>query len=147
MMKLGTLIECPGCKYSFEPDIHRKVTCMSSTCGLTFCKECFQDYHENGNCHDKFIANRIKDLEMLPDGKGNNFSIVSQCPKCRIPYIKDEKCDHVICLNPQCGVAFCFSGACVRSPTLEHGNHYHRPQCPFYAYYNGEDDKKKTELP
>lgn len=56
----------------------------------------------------------------------------SQCPGCKLPYLKDDHCDHVVCQNPECKVAFCFPCACLRSPTMEHCNQWHRPQCPNY---------------
>lgn len=56
----------------------------------------------------------------------------SQCPGCKLPYLKDKHCDHVICMNPECKAVFCFPCACFRLPTTEHDNHWHRPQCPHY---------------
>lgn len=129
-------IKCPKCRLEFIPGIERRVTCLNPSCNFAFCKECEQEFHDKGNCQDKFIEERIKDLEALNDPEG-----ISQCPNCRLPYIKDPHCDHVKCLAVDCGIEFCFRGACLRSPTLEHGNHYHRPQCKWYSPYDGHDDK------
>ena len=56
----------------------------------------------------------------------------SQCPGCKLPYLKDKHCDHVVCMNPECQAVFCFPCACFRLPTMEHDIHWHRPQCPHY---------------
>ena len=65
--------------------------------------------------------------------------MLAQCPGCKEPYLKDNSCEHVKCLN--CRTEFCFRCSCIRSPTMSHGAHYHRPQCTFYAEYNGDDDQ------
>ena len=64
------------------------------------------------------------------------------CPYCLAPFIKDEACEHVTCGNTDCAKDFCFKGSCKRSPTLSHGNHYHRPDCEFYSAY--DDSKEKA---
>jgi hypothetical protein len=136
IQKTHKIINCPKCKFPFIPGIQRKVMCLNPTCKYLFCKECQEQYHDVGNCQDKFIEERIKDLEALNDDNG-----IAQCPRCRLPYIKDPKCDHVKCLENSCRIEFCFNGACLRSPTMAHGNHYHRPECKFYDYYHGKDDR------
>ena len=54
---------------------------------------------------------------------------------------EDDGCDHVICSQADCKIDFCFSCSAIRSPIMTHGNHYHRPNCSFYSYYNGDDDR------
>ena len=127
LLKTTKLIKCPQCRTEFIPDVKRRVICLNTNCGYPFCKECEGPYHEDGTCQEKFILERVKDLEALGDENG-----ITQCPRCRLPYIKDKGCEHVKCLGLNCGVEFCFKGACLRSPTMAHGNHYHRPQCKFY---------------
>mmetsp|Transcript_5934 Transcript_5934/g.5821 ORF Transcript_5934/g.5821 Transcript_5934/m.5821 type:complete len:108 (+) Transcript_5934:2540-2863(+) len=63
----------------------------------------------------------------------DNGEIVSQCPGCKQPYTKDDKCEHVTCMNPKCKTVFCFTCSCLRSPTMAHGNHFHRPECKWFA--------------
>jgi hypothetical protein len=119
------IIKCPSCKAEFEAGFQRKVECIN--CNHIFCKQCNYPYHEDGNCQENFLQQRIEEMENMEGG-------VTQCPRCRFPYIKDPKnCEHVDCLQPGCGISFCFKCGCLRSPTLEHGNHYHRKECPFYA--------------
>lgn len=133
------LINCPKCTYPFIPDKSMKVHCMNARCRYVFCKGCFQDYHPTGSCKDLLINNALELLE-------KNFSVegVSQCPRCRFPYIKNAGCEHVICLDPECKTEFCFNCSCIRSPTMAHGAHYHRPVCRFFNNYNGEGDKMKA---
>ncbi|OMJ65258.1 hypothetical protein SteCoe_38681 [Stentor coeruleus] len=129
-------IECPKCYLRNILLTKRRVTCLNPRCNFKFCKDCKQEYHDEVNCQDVFIKEGIKDLEVLNDSDG-----FTQCPNCRLPYIKFGYSDHVRCLDRNCSVEFCFRGACLRSPTLEHGNHYHRPQCKWFSPYDGHDDK------
>jgi hypothetical protein len=117
------LSDCPKCKFKFEA-ASRKAICPS--CNAEFCKQCNEDFHDQGGCEEAFLQQRIMDMER--DGEE-----VCQCPRCRFPYYKDENCDHVICMQAHCQVHFCFICGCLRSPTMEHGNHYHRKECKHYA--------------
>jgi hypothetical protein len=131
------VIECKRCREKFEPGLQRKITCPNQQCQYVFCKQCSEDFHDMGDCQESFLQARIKDLQNMKEPDG-----VAQCPGCRWPYTKDPKnCEHVTCLNPECSIDFCFRCSCIRSPTLVHGNHFHRPICKWYAKFDGEDDK------
>ena len=70
-----------------------------------------------------------------------NDERINLCPKCFTPYFKDESCEHVRCHS--CKIDFCFRCSCLRQPTLNHGNHFHRKECPFFFPVEGtgaEDD-------
>ena len=73
------------------------------------------------------------------------------CPNCHEPATKDDHCDRVNCCK--CGLEFCFGCSVIRAPTIRHGNHYHRKDCPFYNPYvdqNGNDiydDKIEKQCP
>ena len=126
------LTDCPKCGAYFETSV--KISkCMN--CKYRFCILC-KDSEHKGNCDDAKIKAIIEELEK----KGER---VAQCPGCKYPYMKDEGCEHVACTNPQCEVEFCFTCSCFRSPTLCHGNHYHREDCKFYSSYNGQDKENK----
>lgn len=121
MSKRLKITYCPKCNAPIEY-VNRIATCFLD--GYQFCVLCNEECHE-GICDKNSLIQRTK--EMMKVDK------VAQCPGCMIPYFKDsDNCDHVKCINDSCGVDFCFDCACVRSPTLEHGNHYHRPQCKWY---------------
>lgn len=137
LIKQFEMTQCPHCKSEFEVYLSRKAICPNPDCKYSFCKSCNQDYHESGDCNEDYIQERINELENIDEeGVG-----VTQCPSCRIPYLKQgSTCSHVDCLNPNCKASFCFKCACIRSPTLAHGNHYHRPQCQDFSEYNGDDD-------
>lgn len=126
------LIECPKCRFNFIPDIIRLVRCMNPTCNFRFCKTCNEEYHQDDKtCQQDFINKRIKDMENAFPGQQ-----ISQCPQCKTPSLKDDKCNHVKC--PDCKTEYCFVCSAIRSPILEHGNHYHRPQCTDY-FEKGKD--------
>jgi hypothetical protein len=115
------ITQCPKCREIYEHE-NRIATCIHD--GYQFCTLCLQECHE-GACDNERLIKSIK--EMMKIGK------VAQCPGCMIPYLKDsQNCDHVKCSKDICRIDFCFDCACFRSPTLAHGNHYHRPQCNWY---------------
>ena len=123
------LTECPKCQNRFEAMI-KKISC--NACNHYFCIDC----------------KRLPDICTCSDvavNLGMRQEDFSQCPGCKSLYLKDEKCDHVKCQKPGCMKEFCFRCAALRSPTLEHGNHYHRPLCDFYAAYDGNDDRYKEK--
>ena len=132
------LIQCPKCFDMFEPGENRRVQCRN--CNHLLCKDCHEEFHGETDCKEGFIKARIKDLENMY-GQEN----VAQCPGCRVPYSKDESCDHVKCYNDKCGIEFCFSCSCIRSPTMEHANHYHRPDCRFF-FALPEEDKPNEKM-
>ena len=120
--------ECPQCKSVYEVD-NIRVRCFN--CRKKYCFKCLEYPHE-GSCDKAAVKRVIESYEK----EGKEFS---QCPGCKTPYLKDEGCEHVTCADPTCKLEFCFQCACIRQPTLVHGNHYHRPECRFYSSYSGKD--------
>mmetsp|Transcript_119105 Transcript_119105/g.362336 ORF Transcript_119105/g.362336 Transcript_119105/m.362336 type:complete len:478 (-) Transcript_119105:203-1636(-) len=59
------------------------------------------------------------------------------CPRCRAPVQKcdEASCDHMTCT--QCRHEFCWSCLADRVAIFAHGNHFHRPSCPFHAPFHG----------
>lgn len=132
-------LNCYKCKNHFICiEKLRKQRC--NQCEAMTCLNCQEMYHEEDfDCKEKFIQERIKEVIGLADENG-----VTQCPGCRTPYIKNHECDHVNCINRKCGMVFCFKCSCVRGPVIAHGNHYHRPECPYYSK-SDEKDKYKGD--
>lgn len=114
------IIECSQCKCYFIPETKN----FFCSCGNNFCIRCKRK-PENCECD-----------------KNDEFEITDEmscCPGCKTPYYKDDNCDHVKCQTNGCRVEFCFKCSAYRDPTIKHGNHYHRPSCPFYSNYSGND--------
>jgi hypothetical protein len=123
------ITDCPQCREKFEY-INNNTTCPK--CNNRFCAKCMKPQH-NEDCVQ---IQRREHIDLLIE-KGEP---VAQCPGCQEVYTKDDKCEHVDCINSKCKVSFCFQCACFREPTLVHGNHYHREECRFYdADYKGPD--------
>lgn len=114
------IVECSKCSKIFFPET-KNYFC---SCGNSFCIICKRI---PANCE----CDTSDDFEITDD--------MSCCPGCKSPYLKDEKCDHVKCIVPGCGIEFCFKCSAFRDPTIKHGNHYHRPSCLFYRNYTGND--------
>jgi len=133
--RLYSVVSCVMCKFEFSPGNQRNAKCPS--CKYHFCTECIEKAHK-GNCKQYMIEKALNELEATGE-------VVSQCPGCMHPYLKDKECDHVKCVNPKCLAEFCFECSCFRSPTLVHGNHYHRPECRHYFDPGSEADVYKED--
>lgn len=134
--RMYNVINCVMCKMEFVlPPGQRNAKCP--TCEYSFCSECIEKAHK-GSCQDAMIEKALRDLEVTGE-------TVAQCPGCFHPYLKDEECDHVKCVNPKCMSEFCFECSCYRSPTLHHGNHYHRPDCKHYFKPGSDPDHYNDE--
>lgn len=114
--------ECPNCHLPYFTD-DQKVICTQ--CSYFFCNSCLRKANEC-KCDQEEIITGID---------------MSACPGCRSLYAKDEGCNHVKCMKPDCKEEFCFMCSAKRSPAVAHGCHYHRPQCKFYSEYDASDDK------
>ena len=128
-----TLISCPNCRTPQEPSEHRMNRCLK--CDFLFCKNCQKSWHGEEDC---FAAQIEEDIRAMEEAGLE----VAQCPGCKHPYSKrEEGCSHVVCVYNKCKMEFCFQCSCIRSPTLAHGNHYHRPECPFYSPQGDFEDE------
>jgi hypothetical protein len=64
-------------------------------------------------------------LEQAMTGPDN---VIAQCPTCKVPFLKDDHCEHITCVTPGCpDWNFCCSS--LRQPCLSHSTHWHRPDC------------------
>ncbi|CAK0845378.1 unnamed protein product [Prorocentrum cordatum] len=73
--------------------------------------------------------------EMLGEALGIE---VRQCPFCSVACVKDnpDDCDHIHCV---CGREFCWQCLADREVIFHHGNHYHRPGCPYRFDFQDQD--------
>ena len=139
---------CKECKnQGFIPADQRNFQCP---CGYNQCVKChglWSNTHNDRVC-EYYLIQALTQAVVGPcakcEGKGCDHCTVAQCPGCKYPYLKDDHCDHVKCQRPECGVEFCFRCACLRKPTLEHSNQWHRQQCQWYPNDNKEEVNKKV---
>jgi len=126
------IFECPGCKATFGiPNEINTKSIQCNSCTKTFCRLCLKLAHK-GVCQErKQLIKTMKSMSSAVE--------VMPCPFCLQLSSKDDHCDHVTCYF--CKHDFCFRCSAIRSPTLEHGNHYHRKKCKHYMPYEGKDDK------
>ena len=134
-----SIIKCPKCNSEFEVDSSRKALCINADCKFCFCQNCYSDYHDIEDCEENFLQLRTIELESLVKDDDTNSLI--QCPSCRVPCLKSPYDNHIICPNPQCKSGLCYFCAAFSSPIINHGNHFHRPQCNFYMDYKDDEDK------
>ncbi|XP_041351237.1 E3 ubiquitin-protein ligase parkin-like [Gigantopelta aegis] len=113
----GVLCPGPGCGMGLmlEP-AQRKVTCVSNSCQMTFCRDCHLEYH-NGPCRMRSMA----------QAGSQNFSIdrvqaerarwevqtqtvicetTKPCPRCHTRTERDGGCMHMAC--PRCNLEWCW---------------------------------------
>lgn len=130
--QMMNIFDCPSCKANFSiPENIESRSIQCSSCTGRFCRLCLQAAHP-GLCADRQLL--IKNMKAIsPETE------VMPCPFCLQLSGKDDHCDHVTCYF--CKHDYCFRCSAKRSPTLQHGNHYHRKSCKHYAPYDGKDDK------
>jgi len=149
VIKLEALeFTCKQCKIQgFIPLDQRNFQCQ---CGYNQCVKChgaWSDQHNDKVCQFYIIQALAQGLTGHCDrcqDKGCDVCIFAQCPGCKYPYLKDDHCDHVRCERLECRVEFCFRCACLRKPTTEHSNQWHRKQCKWYPNDNSEEVNKKV---
>ena len=121
-----------GCSITFDLAECGNKDFFLCVCGAETCLNCLRKRHEGRQC-DK-VDPEVK--EYLK----NAGIIIRICPNCLEPFSKDDHCDWVRC--PFCKVEFCFVCSCIRSPYIEHGNHYHRKDCKYYTPWVDEEGKE-----
>jgi len=116
-------IRCPGCR-----------RCICVDCGLEFHPDCTCDVARKKHL-DQQRRHADKQFEAYAQALG-----LKSCPQCGSACEKmdDRSCDHMTC--PKCSHEFCWSCMANRVVIYHHGNHYHNPNCKFYAAYNGPSE-------
>ncbi|CAK0795096.1 unnamed protein product [Prorocentrum cordatum] len=81
--------------------------------------------------------------EMLTEALGE---AVRQCPFCKVACVKQDAddCDHIFC---RCGREFCWQCGADREVIFHHGNHHHKPSCPFYTDFAERSPKLVPHCP
>ena len=124
----------PACLFPFSLENENLSVFICDICGLGTCLKCRKKMHIGKEC-DK-VDDELKSFLK----KEGNVTRICPNPACLQPVTKDNHCDHVKC--PYCKVEFCFVCSCIRSPTMEHGNHYHRKDCKHYTPWVDKDGKE-----
>jgi hypothetical protein len=58
---------------------------------------------------------------------------MQMCPQCNDQGMVPDACFHITCQQPGCGQQFCLLCAASYTPTVTHGNHYHRRECDRFS--------------
>ena len=110
-------------------------------CDFQFCALCSKQWgatHDIKRCKFEDVQKQIKVLERAMGPK----HVISQCPTCKTPYLKDKECEHVKCTGcPDWN--FCCSS--LRQPCLSHSNHWHRPDCMHVGTEDISAEKMKKD--
>mmetsp|Transcript_129386 Transcript_129386/g.374696 ORF Transcript_129386/g.374696 Transcript_129386/m.374696 type:complete len:397 (+) Transcript_129386:59-1249(+) len=126
----------------FEPGLKTSVRCPD--CKKSFCVVCCQSAHPRYTCEDARRRRLAKGVTAKADDSSACYALlraqgldVKPCPRCGHAICKanEEDCDHMTC--SRCKKEFCWSCLADREVIFHHGNHYHAPQCRFFAAYKG----------
>ncbi|XP_077103187.1 E3 ubiquitin-protein ligase parkin [Siphateles boraxobius] len=120
----GVLCPAPGCGAGLIPvDDGRRVCCELGNglgCGLVFCRDCKEEYHEGSCTHTmatatgRALQGYIVDEEAARLARWDQASqdTIAQtthpCPKCQVPVEKNGGCMHMVCPRPQCRFEWCW---------------------------------------
>lgn len=136
---------CPKCGMKFEYQLAKNISSITCPacfhCFCSICSDIWTSTHDSTMCKYMEIQSQIKVLE----GEGAQGQKIAQCPGCKIPYLKDEKCEHVICVNNLCKMHWCFECSAPREPILAHHNQWHRPSCRFYVRVKSKVKEKPSQ--
>jgi len=131
---IRTCLKC-GAKFEFQ-EVPGSSRILCPDCHISFCSVCGDSWvpgHDPKLCRFTEIQHQIRALETQ---KGPSHR-VAQCPGCQTPYQKDEKCQRVVCVHPECRLEWCFECSAPQKPILAHHNQWHRPSCRFYVLVKG----------
>lgn len=117
---------CCSCLVDLNTSQHKDISC-----------ELYQRWKEENNEGENTIS-KLVDIG-LHDKEGRDR--IRRCPKCKHPYCKDDKCNHVIC-QTGCGAHFCFKCANYYSDN-EMDIYNHQAECTGYQEPENEEEKEK----
>eukprot|EP00947_MAST-08B_sp_MAST-8B-sp1_P003021 g3021.t1 len=118
------------------------------TCAnFSFCAKCEMPAHKGLTCDEakRKAGEDAADEEIKKMRIREGWKACPACGEWNCGKKDPNSCDHVKC--PSCTHEFCFVCLADRKVIYEHGNHYHRPNCKFYSYYDGSDDKCRPKCP
>ena len=125
------MVYCPSCNTGYIADLlmlQQQAPLGCQTCGFQFCALCQSQW---GNTHDIKrcgFEDRQKQILELGQAMTGPADVIAQCPTCKIPFLKDDHCEHIVCATAGCpDWNFCCSS--LRQPCLAHSTHWHRPDC------------------
>ncbi|XP_023415122.1 E3 ubiquitin-protein ligase parkin isoform X1 [Loxodonta africana] len=120
----GVLCPSPGCGAGLLPEAGmRRITCEGGNslgCGLVFCRDCKEVYHE-GECSAQSEASGMitqgyrvdeKAAEQARWEEASKETIkktTKPCPRCHVPVEKNGGCMHMKCPQPQCKFEWCWN--------------------------------------
>lgn len=101
-------------------------------CRHSFCLDCRCSAHSGELCEEA--------LEREATHQRNLAEAWKVCPRCRawVEKADESACDHMTCAR--CSHEFCWKCLADRAVIYAHGNHHHRPSCPYFAPYAGPEE-------
>jgi len=144
----GTMVQCHNCSHYNSKDMTQSGVQMSISCQrcyFQFCALCQSQWgptHDINRCGFEDLQKTITELEQAM-GPADPFA---QCPTCKIPYLKDDHCEHIVCGTPGCpDWNFCCSS--LRQPCLVHSFHWHRPDCKYVGTEDISEEPMRQKCP
>ena len=143
---LADLVHCPFCNFGGlcpPVEIDREFRCEGPNCGRVSCRLCEKDTHIPKTCEENKKDIGIDERHDVEEAMTDAF--VRKCPKCKVPIMKDEGCNKIIC---SCGTMIC--DVCGKDITAEGYRHFgpspDRTKCPQYDHDSeGRRAKERVE--
>lgn len=101
-------------------------------CRHSFCLDCRCPTHTGELCEEALQREATHQCDPAEERK--------VCPRCRawVEKADESACDHMTCAR--CSHEFCWKCLADRAVIYAHGNHHHRPNCPYFAPYAGPEE-------
>ena len=101
------------------------VTCYNCNGKTCYTHKCV--WHEGRTCEE--YNDEIEGNQRNIDAYLNEHT--KRCPKCQMPFEKDEKCDHVKCFK--CHFQFCWECGADHKLIMANDNSFHKPHCSHHS--------------
>ncbi|KAI3413826.1 hypothetical protein GPALN_011307 [Globodera pallida] len=131
MASLQNLERCKLCNFAMEMDVDKTVNkvfdCLN--CCAKFCRFCerrWDEDHFGVSCEELDLKTK-KDKKDRELEKKLNEAVIRKCPRCGLPFMKDEGCNKMTC---RCGMKQCYL---CRQSNIDYGHfcrHFRDPKVP-----------------
>ncbi|KAL9622586.1 MAG: hypothetical protein Q9160_003083 [Pyrenula sp. 1 TL-2023] len=119
--ELEGLDECPFCDFRAQcPPIEIDKIFDCENCEAVSCRLCRKESHIPLSCEEACEDSRLSRRHQVEEAM--SASLMRPCPKCKIPIVKSDGCNKIICPASGCRTMICF--VCKKDITTVGYNHF-----------------------
>lgn len=150
--ELEGLDECPFCDFRAQcPPIEIDKIFDCENCEAVSCRLCRKESHIPLSCEEACEDSRLSRRHQVEEAM--SASLMRPCPKCKIPIVKSDGCNKIVCPASSCRTIICF--VCKKDITTVGYNHFRGAttdgqdgsKCPMHdsSRNRNEEDVRRAE--